>query len=195
MDKPTYLGFAVVEFSKVLTSETNYDNLQSHFEEKSIQYHYIDTDASVLSLNTTNVIKDLQNLNVLFDFSNLNKNHELFKNKNKKVIGIFKIEIAKNVFKDEFLCLRTKAYSFKCGSDKKKKLKGISKSQSKINNFGEFQKCLFGGEYQRECDKKNINSINLDKDHQKVRENRLAAFDEKPCSLNEIQSLPWNWCV
>ena len=37
-------------------------------------------------------IKDVKNLNDLFDFSNLNKNHELFINKNEKIIGKFKIE-------------------------------------------------------------------------------------------------------
>ena len=67
----------------------------------------------------------------LFDFSNLNENHEIFSNKNKKVIGKFKIETAKNIWVDEFVCLRSKMYSFKCGNDSKIKLKGISKSQSK----------------------------------------------------------------
>ena len=67
----------------------------------------------------------------LFVFSNLNKNHELFTNKNKKIIGKFKIETPKNIFTDEVFCLRSKAYSIKCGSDNKNKLRGISKCQSK----------------------------------------------------------------
>ena len=39
---------------------------------------------------------------------------------------------------DEFICLRSKGYSFKCGDDNKNKLKGVSKSQTKHNNFEEF---------------------------------------------------------
>ena len=47
----------------------------------------MDTDSFVLSVNTKNIIKDLRNLEDIFDFSNLDKTHELFSNKNKKVIG------------------------------------------------------------------------------------------------------------
>ena len=49
----------------------------------------MDTDSFVLSVNTKDIIKDLKNLEDIFDFSNLNQNHELFSNKNKKVIGFF----------------------------------------------------------------------------------------------------------
>ena len=73
----------------------------------------------------------------MFDFSNLDKNHELYSNKNKKVIGKFKIETPKNNWIDEFVCLRSKAYSFKCkdNDENKSKIKGISKSQSKHINI------------------------------------------------------------
>ena len=56
-----------------------------------------------------NIIKDLKNLKDIFDFSNLDQNHELFSEKNKKVIGKFKIETPKNVVINEFVCLRSKA--------------------------------------------------------------------------------------
>ena len=51
--------------------------------------------------------------------------------KTKKIIGSYKIEIPKNIWMDEFICLRSKMYAFKCGDDSKNKLKGIYKSQSK----------------------------------------------------------------
>ena len=51
----------------------------------------------ILSMKTENIIKDLKNLEDIFDFSYLDENHELFSNKNKKVIGKFKIETPKNV--------------------------------------------------------------------------------------------------
>ena len=89
----------------------------------------MDFDSFVLSKNTKDIIKDLKNLEDIFDFSNLEKNHELFSNKNKKVIGKFKIETPENVWIHKFVCLRSKMYAFKCGDDKKNKLKTISKSQ------------------------------------------------------------------
>ena len=129
MDKPIYLGFSVLELSKLLFYGTYYDKLQPYFGSENIQLHYMDTDSFVLSMNTKDFIKDLKNLEDIFDFSDLDKNHELFSNKNKKVIGKFKIETPKNIWTDEFVCLRSKMYAFKCGDDSKNKLKGVSKSQ------------------------------------------------------------------
>ena len=75
--------------------ETYYDELQPYFGEKNIQLRYMDTDSFILSKNTKNIIKDLKNLEEIFDFSNLDKNHEIFSNKNKKIMGKFKIETPK----------------------------------------------------------------------------------------------------
>ena len=55
-----------------------------------MQCHYMDTDSFVLSVNTKNILKDLKILEDIFDFSNLDQNHEIFNNKNKKIIGKFK---------------------------------------------------------------------------------------------------------
>ena len=119
----------------------------------------MDTDSFVLSVNTKDIIKNLKNLEDIFDFSNLDENHELFSNKNRKVIGRFKIEIPKNIWIEEFICLRSIIYAYKCGDDSKNKLKGISKSQSKNIKFEEYKKCLDGEEYQRECNNYIIKSI------------------------------------
>ena len=120
----------------------------------------MDTDSFVLSVNTKVIIKDLKNLEDIFDFSNLDKNHELFSSKNKKVIGFFKIETPQNIWIDEFICLRSKMYAFKCGNDSKNKLNGNSKSQPKNIKFEEYKKCLDGEDYQQECDNFIIRSIN-----------------------------------
>ena len=62
MDKPIYLGFAVLELSKLHMYETFYDIIQPYFAQENIHLHYIDTDAFVLSMNTKDIIKDLKNL-------------------------------------------------------------------------------------------------------------------------------------
>ena len=142
MDKPIYLGFAVLEISKLHMYETYYDKLQPYFGQENIQLHYMDTDSFILSVNTKDIIKELGNLEDIFDFSNLDKNPELFSIKNNKVIGKFKIETPKKVWIDEFVSLRSKMYACKCGDDSKNKLKGISKSQSKHNKFEQYKNCL-----------------------------------------------------
>ena len=58
----------------------------------------------------------------------------------KKKNGTFKIETPKKIWIDEFICLRSKIYSFKIRDASKIKLKGISKFQSKNFKFEEYQK-------------------------------------------------------
>ena len=82
IDKPIYLGFSVLELSKLHKYESYYDMLQIYFGWENNQLHYVDTDAFVLSLNTKDIIKDLKKLEDIFDFSNLDENHELYSNKN-----------------------------------------------------------------------------------------------------------------
>ena len=54
----------------------------------------------VLSVKTKDIVEDLHNLRDLFDFSNLNREHKLFNEENKKVVGKFKIEFKKIKFKN-----------------------------------------------------------------------------------------------
>ena len=194
MDKPIYLGFSVLELSKLHMYETYYDKLQPYFGEENIQLHYMDCDSFVMSIETQNIINDLKNLEDLFDFSNLNKNHELFSNKNKKVVGIFKIETPKNIWIDEFVALRSKCYAFKCGDESENKLKGISKSYSKSIKFDQYKKCLDGEEFQQECDNYIIRSINHEMVLQKFKKYTLSIFDDKRSYINNIESKPWNFC-
>ena len=88
----------------------------------------------------------------MFEFSNLTEKHELFSNKNKKVVGKIKIGTPKNIWIDDFVCRGSKIFSFRCGNDSEKKLKGFSKSQSKHNKFEEKLNCLDVEEYQKDCD-------------------------------------------
>ena len=174
--------------------ETYYDKLQPYFGQENIQLHYMDCGSFVLSIETENIINDLKNLEDLFDFINLDKNHELFSNKNKKVVGKFKIETPENIWIDEFIALRSKCYAFKCGNDSKNKFKGISKSQSKNIKFEEYYNCLIGRENQYECDNYILRSINHEMVLQKVKKSILSIFDDKRCYINNIESKPWNYC-
>ena len=114
--------------------------------------------------------------------------------KNKKVVGKFKIETPENIWIDEFVALRSKCYAFKCGNGSKNKLKGISKSYSRNIKFEEYYNCLFGREYQQECDNYILRSINHEMILRKVKKSTLAIFDDKRCYINNIESKPWNYC-
>ena len=141
-------------------------------------------------------IKDLKKLEDIFDFSNLDKNHELFSKKNKKVFGKFRIETPKNLWIHEFVCLRSKMYSFECGvflNDSKNKIKGVSNSQSKHIKFEEYYNCLFGGEHQEECNHYINHSINHEMHLEEIKKSTLSILDDKRCYINETKTIPWNW--
>ena len=123
MDKAIYVGFIILEISKLHMYETYYDTLQPYFGQENLQLQYIDTDGMILSLKTEIIIEDLKSLEDIFDFSNLDESHGLYSTKNKKVIGKFKLETPIYTWIDEFICLRSKMYSLKCGVDSKNKLK------------------------------------------------------------------------
>ena len=57
-DKAIYVGFAILELSKLHMYETYYDTLQPYFGQGNIQLHYIDTDGMILSMNTKDIMKD-----------------------------------------------------------------------------------------------------------------------------------------
>ena len=196
IDKPIYLGFSVLELSKLLMYETYYDILQSYSGQENLHLHYMDTDSFVLSINTKDIIKDLKNLEVIFDFSNLDENHELYSIKSKKVNGKFKIETPKNNWTDEFVCLRSKMYVFRCGDDSKNKLKGISKSQSKIIKLEEYKKCLNGENFQSDCNNYILRSTNHEMHLQEIKKSTLSIFDDKRCYINNstVELMLLNGC-
>ena len=70
MDKAIYVGFTILELSKLHMHEPYYDTLQPYFGQENLQLHYIDTDGMFLSMKTKDIIKDLKNLEDIFDFSN-----------------------------------------------------------------------------------------------------------------------------
>ena len=78
----------------------------------------------------------------LFDFSDYPKQHHLFSNMNKKVIGKMKDETA-SIPISEFVGLRSKMYSIKYGNQEKKTAKGISKYvvKQKIRH-AKYKSCL-----------------------------------------------------
>ena len=116
-------------------------------------------------------------------------NYSVIKTKTnyKVVIGKFKIEPPKINWINEFICLRSKMYAFKCGNDSKIELEGFSKSQSKLIKFEEYKKCLDGKESQRDCRKYILRSINHEIYLQEVKKSTLSIFDDKRRYIDKIK--------
>ena len=111
------------------------------------------------------------------------ENHEIFCNKNKKVVGKGNIEFPEAAWIHEFIALRSKTYSFKCNDKNTKNLHGISKSESKYLKFEEYEKCLNSGEYKQACDNFLIRSL--------IHEMFLQRFDDKRYFEKYHENKPW----
>ena len=77
--KPIYVGFSLLELSKLLMYEWYYDKMQQHFGEDNLELHCLDTDAFIFSFKTIkSLIDDLGYSKEGFDFSDLDPSHELY---------------------------------------------------------------------------------------------------------------------
>ena len=95
MNKPIYLGQAVLDLSKTLMFEFWYDNLKPKYGDK-IKLCYTDTDSFIMHIKTDDFYKDISaDVDKWFDTSNFNKNDNrpLEIGKNKKLLGKFKDEL------------------------------------------------------------------------------------------------------
>ena len=146
MNKPMYLGQAVLDNSKTLMHEIWYDYLKPKYGDK-VKLCYMDTDSFVIYVETEDFYKDIANdVDKWFDTSNYNKKDErpLPIGKNKKVIRMFKDELGGKIM-TEFCALRAKAYSYKLDDDtENKKAKGTKECIVKRElTFKNYVDCLF----------------------------------------------------
>ena len=73
MNKPLYLGQAILDFSKILMYEFWYDYLQPMYKDK-IELCYMDTDSFIIYVETDDFYKDISSdVNKRFDTSNYSK--------------------------------------------------------------------------------------------------------------------------
>ena len=96
INKPIYLGQAVLDLSKTLVFEFWYDYLKPMYGDKII-FCYTDTDSFIMHIKTDYFYKDISaDVDKWFDTSNYDKNDNrlLEIGKNKKVLGKFKDELS-----------------------------------------------------------------------------------------------------
>ena len=108
--KPIYVGFCVLDLSKLLMYAWYYDKKQPYFGEDNLDLHFLDTDSFIFSFKPIkSLIEDLGNFKEDFDFSDLDPSHELYSEANKKVIGKMKLETAPENDLDEAVFLGSKS--------------------------------------------------------------------------------------
>ena len=107
------------------------------------------TDSLIYSIETKDFYKDIANdVESRFNTSGYPNDglRHLPIGKNKKVIGLMKDELGREIMK-EFISLRPKMYSYRVRLSEPKKCKGVKKCVvKKTISFEDYKKCLFNGE-------------------------------------------------
>ena len=110
MNKPVYLGQAILDLSKIVMYEFHYDYMIPKYGLEKLKLCYIDTDSLVYDIKTEDFYEDIANdVEARFDTSGYSKTdfRPLPIGLNKKVIGLMKDELGGKIM-TEFLALRPK---------------------------------------------------------------------------------------
>ena len=146
LNKPIYLGQAILDISKTLMYEFWYDYLKLKYQE-IIKLCYMDTDSFITHVKTEDFFKDIaKDVNKWFDTSAYDKNvnRPLPIGINKKVLGMFKDELNGEIMK-KFRATRAKKYAFlKDDNNENKNAKGTKKCVIKRElKFDDYTDSLF----------------------------------------------------
>ena len=142
MNKPVYLGQAILDFSKIVVYEFHYDYMIPKYGDR-LKLCYMDTDSLVYHIRTedfySEIVDDVQTRYIW-----LYSHRPLPVGPNKKVMGVMKDKLEGNIM-TEFVVLRPKIYSYKkLDGSEDKKCKGIKKGVvMKTLTFEDYKTCLF----------------------------------------------------
>ena len=124
-NKPICTGICILDYSKLLMYKFFYETNNVIWPNNKVLFY--DTDSYFLNIFTDGVYEDMKQIQNDLDTSDYSKDHPLYSEDNKKVIGKFKVELARKVMR-ELIALRSKEYSYLVNDEEKKKLKGICRN-------------------------------------------------------------------
>ena len=124
LDKPRYIGQAILDISKIVMYQFHYDFIMKNFPETELLF--TDTDSFCYLIPTEkNLYEFIQGNTEWFDFSNYPKDHPNYDTSNHLIPGKFKDEMGGFLI-EEFVGLRSKMYSIlKFDGEEKKAAKGV----------------------------------------------------------------------
>ena len=165
LNKPIYVGVAVLDLSKLHMYKFHYDYIKAKYQERA-RLLFTDTDSLTYHIETEDIYKDMKADGEHFDFSDYKgTGYRSQDNTNKKVIGKFKDE-TEGVPIVEFVGLRPKMYSILLETGKEKKTgKGIKKSTLKTDiKHADYKRCLESSELKDQRQLVSFNNLRT-KDH------------------------------
>ena len=133
MNKPIYLGLAILDISKRLMYEFLYDYIKEKHGD-NVKLCYMDTVSFIMDIKTEDFYKDIANdVEEKFDLSSYIVDRPLPIGANKKEVGKFKDELNGKIMK-EFVALRPKTYLYlNNDGDVEKRNKEMCKKKENLN--------------------------------------------------------------
>ena len=203
MNKPVYLGQAILDLSKIVMYEFHYDYMVPKYSLEKLKLCYMDMDSLVYDIKTEDFYEDIANdVEARFDTSgySITDFRLLPISLNKKVIGLMKDELGGKIMTD-FVALRPKLCSYKkLDGSEDKKCKGIKKCVvKKTLTFEDFKICLFSDstEYRsqlmfrsskHEVHTTEVNKVSLNRDDDK----RISRKDSISTFVRGHKDLSWS---
>ena len=183
LDKPIYLGFTVLELSKLHMYHLHYNIFKEKYKNR-LSLVYTDTDSFIYHIYTDDFYNDLKELNYIMDFSDYPEDHFLHNTSNKKKLGYLKDEMNGTVI-DEVIAIKSKLYAIKYGGIEKKTAKGVQRATVRDEiNFEDYKNCLYDQRFF-----KHLNHRLQSKEHQissiKTNKISLSPLDDKRYLLND----------
>ena len=133
LDKPIYVGFSILDLSKLLMHKFHYEYIKNKFDAKLL---FTDTDSLVYKIKGGDVYEESYKDKDLFDFSEYPVDLKFFDPANKKVISKMKDQFKGEII-SEFVGLKSKMYSLISIKDEKvTKAKGVNK-KIKLKEFAD----------------------------------------------------------
>jgi hypothetical protein len=193
-DKPTYIGFCVLELSKLLMYQFHYEYIKVRYPNKA-KLLFTDTDSLCYELHTDDAYADMLKDAERFDTSDYPKTHTNYSAVNCKVIGKFKDECNGEPVL-EFVGLRSKMYSLiTLGGKEKSTAKGIKTSyQRKHIKHDLYKRCLFE-KFTTSATYHQIGSVNHQLSTNKIVKSALSPYDDKRyLEANSTDTLAYGHC-
>lgn len=189
-DKPMYIGFAILELSKLHMYRLHYSYFKTNFK-KEAQLMYMDTDSLVYRFKNVDIYDKM--CYKVFDFSVYPKSFKRFSTINKGILGLLKDEFCKYNDKFdtiiEFICIKAKCYYLKTNLGLNVgKCKGISK-QVKLE-MQNYKECLFD-DIEFSCKQKNFKSEKHNIYTVDIEKQAFDNNDTKRVNLNKFKTLPY----
>ena len=123
LNKPIYVGFCILELSKLLMYQFHYGCVLNTFDAKLL---FTDTDSLVYEIKDCNVDEQCFKNKHLFDFSGFPKDSVYYDDSSKKALGKMKDEF-NGIKINEFVGLKSRMYSLLASNDLEvNKAKGVN---------------------------------------------------------------------